>query len=562
MNRADCRRGIVLLVAALVSGGSSLARAAEPPPAPRWQTDVFFLCQRRLVVLRLFARSGSRDLSAAWDRATSKFFKTCDADHNGLLAGPELRQVPTRQQLAQFGMARQPAAAQAASPDGADSAGATLSLAEFQAYLRGAGVDPFLLEEMSAAAPVSAGSTTQAPAEPSPLFRALDADSSGRLSRLELQNAAQSVQRFDLDEDGILTRRETRSSPAASNRVRGARPAEPKSAATVASAGSHAALAHRIVGHYDRPTPESTVAGKDGKLSAAELRWTAAALRPHDADGDGQLDFDELARWVARPTPTVVFTVRHAGPSGGWGLTQLVAGMFSRDSAADTSGEWDFASARLVLTVDDASVVSDIGMQQMFGFADRDQNKYLDAKEAAILGSGAALFQYLDSDADGKVFETEWATHGGRLMALAQAQLRLQVSDRGQPLFEALDEDQDGRLDRHELGDLSSRLSAWDADGDAAVSPGEVPQLLRIVASNEVRLFTFAFSSSVETSVATSSEPDAPRPAWFRAMDRNNDGELSRLEFVGKLDRFQQLDADRDGFISAKESRAKTAASH
>jgi Ca2+-binding EF-hand superfamily protein len=45
-------------------------------------------------------------------------------------------------------------------------------------------------------------------------------------------------------------------------------------------------------------------------------------------------------------------------------------------------------------------------------------------------------------------------------------------------------------------------------------------------------------------------------------MDRNNDGELSRLEFVGKLDRFQQLDADHDGFISAKESRAKTAASH
>ncbi|HWC88905.1 MAG TPA: hypothetical protein VG433_04600, partial [Pirellulales bacterium] len=272
MNRADCRRGIVWLVAALVAGGSSLACAAEPAPAPRWQTDVFFLCQRRLVVLRLFARSGSRDLSVAWDRATTKFFKACDADHNGLLAGPELRQVPTRQQLAQFGMARQPAAAQAASSDGAGSAGATLSLVEFQAYLRSAGVGPFLLEDVSAAEPASAGSNVaQAPAERSPLFRALDADSSCRLSRRELQNAAQSVQRFDLDEDGILTRQETRSSRAAGNRARGARPAEPKSAATVASAGSHAALAHRIVGHYDLPTSQSAIAGKDGKLSAAEL---------------------------------------------------------------------------------------------------------------------------------------------------------------------------------------------------------------------------------------------------------------------------------------------------
>jgi hypothetical protein len=37
-------------------------------------------------------------------------------------------------------------------------------------------------------------------------------------------------------------------------------------------------------------------------------------------------------------------------------------------------------------------------------------------------------------------------------------------------------------------------------------------------------------------------------------MDRNRDGEVSRREFLAPLDRFEKLDANRDGALSADEA--------
>ena len=44
------------------------------------------------------------------------------------------------------------------------------------------------------------------------------------------------------------------------------------------------------------------------------------------------------------------------------------------------------------------------------------------------------------------------------------------------------------------------------------------------------------------------------RSHWFAAMDSNRDGEISRREFLGTQDQFQQLDRDADGFIGPAEA--------
>ena len=48
-------------------------------------------------------------------------------------------------------------------------------------------------------------------------------------------------------------------------------------------------------------------------------------------------------------------------------------------------------------------------------------------------------------------------------------------------------------------------------------------------------------------------------PLWFRKMDRNNDGDVSRREFLGSLEDFRRIDVDGDGLIDQSEADAADA---
>ena len=45
---------------------------------------------------------------------------------------------------------------------------------------------------------------------------------------------------------------------------------------------------------------------------------------------------------------------------------------------------------------------------------------------------------------------------------------------------------------------------------------------------------------------------DAPR--WFRSMDLNKDGDVSRREFLGDATQFDELDHNSDGFLDSSEA--------
>lgn len=49
-------------------------------------------------------------------------------------------------------------------------------------------------------------------------------------------------------------------------------------------------------------------------------------------------------------------------------------------------------------------------------------------------------------------------------------------------------------------------------------------------------------------------------PEWFRRMDRNQDGDINRREFIGTAAMFAESDLDGDGLISASEAAAIAAA--
>jgi len=43
-------------------------------------------------------------------------------------------------------------------------------------------------------------------------------------------------------------------------------------------------------------------------------------------------------------------------------------------------------------------------------------------------------------------------------------------------------------------------------------------------------------------------------PAWFRKMDANRDGDVSRREYLGPPETFSRLDRDGNGLISVDEA--------
>src|SRR5262249_23534599 len=131
----------------------------------------------------------------------------------------------------------------------------------------------------------------------------------------------------------------------------------------------------------------------------------------------------------------------------------------------------------------------------------------------------------------------------------------LQIDVSGQGLFEALDADGDGRLSRRELRGAVRLLDAWDSDGDGFLAPDELAPGFRCT--------WYLGPAGANSPAALDSPPGMPLLAldfseegllWFRKMDANRDGELSRREFLGTAADFRKLDSDGDGVISLEEA--------
>jgi Ca2+-binding EF-hand superfamily protein len=123
------------------------------------------------------------------------------------------------------------------------------------------------------------------------------------------------------------------------------------------------------------------------------------------------------------------------------------------------------------------------------------------------------------------------------------------LADQSLGLFDLLDENRDGRLSLRELHTAWDRLRGFDRNGDGKLGRDEFPRRL------QARLGLG--KPSLRPALKGKQAPEAvkPRgPAWFRKMDRNGDGYVSRREFLGPEELFNKLDTDGDGLISPEEA--------
>lgn len=115
--------------------------------------------------------------------------------------------------------------------------------------------------------------------------------------------------------------------------------------------------------------------------------------------------------------------------------------------------------------------------------------------------------------------------------AVAQADGQKRARDRGQRL-KRLDADGDGRIARNEWKRKSNVFDRLDANGDGFVTDEELRA----------------------TSRRRGTRQDRKRLA---VMDKNSDGQISRDEWTGASSRFDLLDGDKNGTISAEEIKAR-----
>ena len=207
----------------------------------------------------------------------------------------------------------------------------------------------------------------------------------------------------------------------------------------------------------------------------------------------------------------------------------------------------------LDLRIGSGTVSRALGMhafyRQQFQAADSGRQGSLDAKQVEDFPALAALFRLADRDGDGRLTSKEFETFLNLHADGLQSFVTLTASEQTPGLFELLDENGDGRLSLRELHTASQRLGSLFGTKDGSFERKDLPRRLELQASRGGPTPPKVKSGS------PTAERTAPQgPAWFRRMDRNGDGYVSRREFLGSLEDFKKLDLDGDGLISPEEA--------
>jgi len=319
-----------------------------------------------------------------------------------------------------------------------------------------------------------------------------------------------------------------------------------------------------VLKKYDKGTSEGAAAG-DNRLSPGEFRIDAKDFASSDTDNDGALDTEELRRYLSRVGPDLELVVKLAG-NGSASTTIEAAGAGSRPlprgvhvqrlSAADI--EVAIGEVSLEFHADPGEQAAESAKRYyagQFQAADKDNNKYLDKTEVKDHGPFASLFDMMDADGDGKLYLKEVDAFVDQQTQAARSQMVLSVADQGRAIFAIMDLNRDRHLGIREIRGAVARVSSWDRNGDGLIRSDEIPHHFQLsIGRGQITAVGMSAFSAAGMMAPPVTQAPAAGPAWFRKMDRNRDGDISRREFLGPRAQFERLDRDHDGLIDAAEA--------
>lgn len=578
--------------------GSGLAPSALQAADAQEQDSyhLVLLAPSHPIFIRLDAQTDGAGLKGMRERYAAKLVARYDVDKNGTLSKTEAVKVPPL--LKRVGMAESYSlvdtwvSVDAAPPDD------EVSVAELTDYIHRIFGSPLVVSVRS-----------QRSTQLVDMFALLDLNRDGKLGRDEIRVARTTLRKLDADDDETLTVEELQGMRTGLVPGVFTPPPERQSADVpilqLYGETEITASAQRLVDRYrddadantqskdnskaaarsgdtdqpaqlsnERPlesTPPTSLAG----ISQRRLGVSDDDFRIIDRDMNGFADSSELASWLKSPTPNLVLQLALFKAKRGKAQWSIVNDEL-KIARKTTTGN----SEKLVLTANGVSL--ELGITRTIGNAadarnffrsrfrqvDGDKNKYLNEAEFMQLqgdfqtnGIYGASFASVDTDSDGMVTDPELSAFVEQESSAQQSRVELVVSHDGESVFEILGGKADRRLSPREFIEGVTKLAEHDLDGDGAISPTEMVGKYRMAAElGTPAMFKLGGRGQRVTTPDGMMSGTAPMPTrgpmWFRKMDRNRDGDVSRREFLGPRARFDALDKDGDDLLSADEAEA------
>ena len=399
----------------------------------------------------------------------------------------------------------------------------------------------------------------------------VDVDHDGAISEDELHTASRTLRFRDLDNDEtfsvseLLPYRDPRSQNAA---------VAPDAVSLpffhVIDRESAERAAERIVQRY----------GKEGSVPVNLLRQT----NQNQADAvssEKALTASEVLDIVEKPQFHMVMEVSlsvQANTSNVKVAISRDASEFCKPVAKQVFGEYSLAIDGLPLKIqalggtanDRRNTQGYLG--QTFVMSDGDKNQYLDEGEfsgmiEALTRSGVrGDFVAVDFNGDKMITRDEVFSFAKRDQMAVASRVQVSVKQDGKTLFGILDKNSDRRLSVREMRTGAEFLKPYDFNGDNKFADSELgTEFVLAISLGRPEFRRASGQSEMMSGGMNSGDAILPGsdsligPEWFRRMDRNQDGDVSAREFLGKKEQFTSIDTNSDQLLSADEATAVAA---
>lgn len=519
--------------------------------------DVVFFTETRVVRVRLNLKVAGQPLREAWVKQLRRYFDYLDRDKDNSLNPFETEFVFSNtavQQMLQNGQAfNRPNEPGRMFADFDRDSDGKVSIDEFVAYYT---------PSTATLLRVQPSFNRDQFAEPmtEELFKLLDRDGDGKLTKIELAEMEKLLPVLDQNEDECLAALEfvpnLFSRPRlAPPRVVGQPQVNPATQPLqIYRPGTiPETIAEQILIRYDKD--------KNLRLTKAESGFDDATFTALDRNKDNELSIIDLMAWRDLPadlTFDLTFSTKQSEC-----VTRLYPGADGKPAPLAGS----------VIIRDDGTTYVRLGQQQLelgtlaslgvnfnqgrnflftFDQADSDKKGYLTEKD--ITGPQyqllRILFDVVDRNGDGQMTRQEYLDYYELQQSFTGLPLGMTHVTQTPSLFSMLDENRDGRLSTREMRKAWERLKNLEPGNAEFITKAILQPQATIRYCRANQLFQAVNFNNYNPVV----QPTTRGPNWFRKLDRNNDGDLSRSEFPGTVEDFDRLDTNNDNLISVEEA--------